>query len=355
MGNAIGFKGIAGVAKQTTQGTAVAATDKIPLLSESIEVQPQLVDHDYLDSFASGKKQNGVLYAPAGSFESYVPYTVKNGTKFVSIDVLLGLLLGKNSGFVAGTGASYLRILPEDDLAVFGTLGIYKGISASAAVELLGMMINSGTISGNAGEAIKASFEVQGKQLKKASTTNTGTTLAALPTDLANLLLFSHLTFQLGDQADALANGDKLGISAFTISVNNNLTSAEQATPDSTHTDATQPLQAIRNGFREVTLDITIPRYVAETLWTAKNADTGYQAKFAFTDGTDEFNIYFPNLHIQTTEDAMSGAGALQQTVSFKALRYNSDCPMEFGNGTTTTDDSEIWLELKNDRTAVLW
>jgi hypothetical protein len=361
METGIGFKGIAGVIEQAAWGTADEVTNKIPLISESIEVQPQLVDHDYLDEFASGKKQDGVLYPPAGSLETYVPFTVKNSVsgKFVSIDPLLLLALGSNT-YHAET-INYNRIVPLDDLNVFGTLAINKGLHSDKVNELIGMMINSMSISGNAGEAIKASFEVQGQELvKDAVGVNTPTILSALPTDLANLLLFSDLTFRLGNQVDALDSGDNLGISAFTISVNNNLTSAEQSSPDNTasHTSPTKPIQPIRNGFREVTLDITIPRYVAETLWTAKNADTLYQAEFLFSRvvgvKTYLFNIFLPNLHIQTTEDAMSGAGALQQTVSFKAHRFITGLPMTFTEGTPTTDSGEIWIELSNDRVAVI-
>ena len=49
---------------------------------------------------------------------------------------------------------------------------------------------------------------------------------------------------------------------SFTLVLNNNLTEPEQATPDDTnvldyaHTDAMQPIKPVRNGHREVTLDV---------------------------------------------------------------------------------------------------
>lgn len=356
MSNGIGCKSQVGVAKQTTLGTGVAATDRIPVITEGINDNPVQVSHDYLNGFCGSKRMDTVLIAPSGSLECYVPYTKKNGTAFVSADTLIALALGSTSGWTAAEG-DYNRIVPACDLNVFGTIGIDKSVNSSKCQDLIGAMVNSMTLSGNAGEAIRASFELLGHEFDRESTVNTPTKIEALPKDLANLLLFSHLTFRLGDQVDALSADDNLGISAFTITVNNNLSSEEQSTPDagSSHTDPTKPIQPIRNGFREITLQITIPRYNSDSLPLAKIGDTLQQAQFLFTDGTSLFNIYFPNLQVTETEDAIGGAGLISQTVSFKALQYNTDCPMVFSDGTTTYDESEMWIELDNERTAAIW
>lgn len=359
MGNAIGCKSQVGIAKQTALATAVAATDRIPVISESVNDNPQQIDHNYLNGYCGSKRMDKTLVAPSGNIECYIPFTVKDNTKFVSADILIALAMGTVTGFTAAEG-DYNRLLPACDLNVFGTFGIHKGVHTDKVNELIGAMVNSMTISGTAGEAIKGSFELLAYQLKRASTTNTPTTLTALPKDLANLLLFNHLTFRLGDQTDALSASDNLGISAFTITVNNNLTSAEQTTPDNatTHTDPTKPIQPIRNGFREVTLQITVPRYNSDTYISAKVGDTLQQASFLFTDTSapaNVFNIFFPNLQVTETEDAISGAGVIAQTIKFKALQYNSDCPMVFSAGTDTYDESEIWFELSNERIAKLW
>ncbi len=362
MSTGLGIKGIMGLAKQTAYETAVDATDKVLFLSEGIQIEDEFINHEYLYGGA-GTPDTDLVFTPVvGPVEAVIPYTEKNGSAFVSTDSLIALAMGTATWVAAQTNNT---VTFADNLEVNGTVAVDKGINSGAGAvwESIGTMINAMTISGSAGEFISASFEVQSKQLKIASTQNTPTEMLALPDDIPSLLSFSDLTFRIGDQANALGAGDNTGISSFTLSINNNLSEPQQSTPAASlidaaadtyvHSDAKQPIKPRRNGFRECTLEITMPRYEADTFLDFRSNETNLQAQFTFTDGTNSFWIYLPNLKITAVSAPIAGAEAIEQTITLTCLRYNSHGYMTFQDG-STTDDGEVWIEMSNERTAVI-
>ncbi len=360
MSTALGVKGIMGAAQQSAYETAVNATDLVPFINESLNKEPVFADHDYLHGSA-GIPGTEMMFEPVtGSVEARLPYTQKDaGGDFVSTDLLIALAMGVST-WSAGESANQLTFV--NDLEVNGTLAVDKGYSTSSW-ETVGAMINSMTISGNSTEFISATFDVIGKNQLRSGSENTAAELQALVFNLPSVLHFSDLTFRIGDQADALGAADEHCITAFSLVVNNNLTESQQATPcpaalDSgvdtyDHDNTMETIKPRRNGFRECTLELTIPRYINDTYLDWRDNQTALQADFHFTDGTHNYYIYLPNIKIPSGVAPVTGPEALTQTISLKCFTYNGHGFMTFTDAATTSL-GEVWIELISERTAAI-
>ncbi len=357
MPTALGTKAIMGVKKQTVYATPLAVSstgDKVPLLSEGIEFDYTDVLHEYLFGNAGIPGRQRVFEPVSGSIECEIPYTEKNGTEFVSASVLIALAMGTATWDAAQTSN---RITLLDDLNVFGTIAVDKGHHATKVWEITGAMVNSMTLSGSAEESLKGSFDIIAYDMAIDNSTNTVSLLAGMPNDVPTLVLFKDFTFRIGDQAGALGDGDRVNLSAFSLSLNNNLSPPEQSTIETGHTDQKQTLQPVRNGFREVTLEITIPRYDADTFIDFLTNDTNLQADLLGTHpsaGGTEFDIIMPNLKVESISAPIAGAGLVVQTVTLRCFRRNSASDMTFSDG-STTDTGELWIETDDERTGVIF
>lgn len=346
-----GFKSIMAVKTDgsfRSRADLSSASDKVLLRSEGIEQNNEDILHEYLAGSAGIPGRQRVFKPSAGSIDVDVNYTIKNGTEFVSADVLLALGMGT---VTYPSNSNQLTFL--DDYAKFGTVGWDKSHHATEIWQAISCCVKSFSLTCNANEHLTATFEMQPWKLEITSTTNTVSVLAALPTDVPDLVLFSDFEFRIGDQSNGLASSDLISISGFTLNVNNNLTDPEQATVvNSGHTDVFYPIQPKRNGFREVTLEITVPRYVADTLFDFWTADTNLQCDILGTQpsSSEEFDILIPNLKINNISAPVAGAEVITQTVTFTCFQRNhSYMTFEDGGG---TDDGEVWIELHNDRNA---
>lgn len=354
MSNALGIKGIMGLGKETTYGSAVDVTDRLLMISEGINFDYSDALHDYLHGGAGIPGQERLFEPVSGSFDCYVPYTVKSGAAFVSADLAIALGMG-NPDWISGQGSNEIKFL--DDLNVFGTLA-YPKWRTDHTWEIISAMVKSFSLTVSLDKPMVLSVEIAAQDmLIGATTVNQGSELIALPTTVPDLVQLRHFVFRIGDQAGAMAAGDTTGISSFTINVNNNLTDHEQTTTDnaSSHTEPEHPIQAVRNGFREVTLEVTIPRYGNDTFFDHVANDDNLQAELYATQPTssEEFDIMFPNLKIQDIAAPIGGAEALGQTITFKALKRNANSDIAFGDA--GTDDGEMWIETDNDRTAAIF
>ena len=346
--SAIGYKGILGLAKQTAMETAIDVTDRVPFMSEGLKVTPAFVDHDYLSGTARMRDIQNVFNPAGGTLEVPAVYTALNTGKFVSMDLLLAAAMG-TSAWDAANEVNQLTF--KDDLDVMLTAAIYKGITG-IVWESLACFVNSMTLSCAAGESLKASFELIIGELIKTGTVNEQADLVALPDDLIQLLTFNQMTFRIGDHSGALSSSEEVCISSMEVSVNNNLSSDEQATPCTANSDSKTQIQPVRNGFRETTLSIELPRYASDAFQTWKSAGTNLQCDIVFTDGTNSFTIMLPNLIVTDSGAAIGGAGAVKQTVTFKALGFITGSEVAFSDA--STDLGELWIELDNERTAAI-
>jgi len=342
-----------GAAKESTWGTAVDATDKIPLISEDISRQYENAMHDYLQGSAGIPGLERLFEPVTGSMECYVPYTVENTSKWISADMLIAAAMG-TATYGGGQGSN--EIVFKDDLDVFLTLAWIKYLESGDVMEATSCYINSFTLECSADQPLKMTAEVIANLIKvqTGTTQNQYSELTALPTDVPDLILLRHFNVRFGDHSGVLASGDDTGISGFTLSVNNNLTEPTQTTPDNTssHSTTLNTIQPVRNGFREVTLEVTIPRYDADTFFAHIASDDNLQAELYAThpSSSEEFDIIIPNMKLTNVSAPVAGPEAMEQTLTFQCLRRNSTSDVAFGDG--STDNGEMWIETDNDRSA---
>jgi len=353
MANALGIKGIMGVAKQTAFRTALDATDRVPLLSEGIDFEYTDALHEYLHGSAGIPGMERLFEPVLGSVDMLVPYTVKN-TTFVSASLPLALGMGTCT-WDAGQGSNRITFL--DQLNVFGTFAWNKWKTAGDVMEAIGVFIKSFTLTATVDQPLKLTCEVIAYDLKRqaGTTVNQYSELTALATDVPDLVLFRHFIFRVGNQAGVMADADRHGIESFTLTVDNNLTDPEQSTIDNTssHTDPMHMIQPERNGFRTVTLEVVLPRYGDDTFFDHITSEDDLQGDLLAThpSSSEEFDIIFPYLKLDDVKAPVEGPNALKQTLSFKALERNSNSDMTFSDG-STTDVGEVWFETDDDRTA---
>ena len=362
MSTGLGIKGILGAAKQTLEQTAVAATDKVLFSSEDLHKETAFIDHEYLYGGA-GKRDSQKVFEPVvGPIETPFPYTEKgSGGDFIGSDLLLAAAMGTVTW---NAGETNNEVTFQDDLDAFLTLAVAKGVNTGAGStwECTCGFMNQFTIAGNSGENLALSFETSALAQIITGSTNTAASLIALDDDIPSLANFSDVTFKIADQVDALhATTDNQAISSFTLTVNNNLTEPQQATPGDlnygggqVHSNPLIPIKPVRNGFREVTLELTLPRYEDDTFLDWRDNETKLQAEFTITDGTNSIWIYIPNCKVLTASEPVAGAEAIGQTISIKAFVYNDHGFMFFQDG-TTDNAGELWMEFSNERTAAIF
>ena len=365
MSYSLGPKAIMGAVQEATYRTPVDVIEKLLFTSESIAMNPEMDMHEYLQGSAGIPNIQNAFDPAVGSLELDIPYTLLNGGEFVGGSLLIALAMGSNA-FVGGQGSNEITL--ADDLAVFGSLAWDKNTASSGDVwELASMYINSMTLGSETNSHLKASFDIQGYDLfwpgRAGATENQVADLTSLPTDIATLIMHNDFIFRLNPQDGALADADKIGISRWSMTLNNNLTTPEQSTPDNTdgHTDAMKTIQPCRNGFREVTFEVTIPRYGhdigdsssidAFSEW--RTNETALQADLMATGPNgEEFDLIFPHLRVTNVGAPVGGAGVVTQTIQFKALLRNADSDVTFGQG--TTDTGEVWIETDDARVAAI-
>lgn len=364
MPDAIGVKTHMGAAMESTWGTAIVATDRIPLISEGIEFDYTDKLHDYLHGSAAALNQTLVFKGATGSVESEVVYSKKNGSEFVSSD----LFIAAGMGVIEGSTEQQLTF--ENDLSKFFTIAWDKDVHATKPWEAVGCMVNSFTLKCDEKESLKLTTDLAIHILRITGGVNVVNDLIAsgLADDDAQPVVLRDFVFSIGDQGGALGSGDDWGISGFSITVNNNLSAQEQSTKDTdnaypnfTHADPYFAMKPSRNGFREVMLEITIPRYGSDQFITWHNDRTDLQASFIGTDpnNSHEFDIIFPRLKVENVSAPIAGPGMVVMTVTLRALLWNSASDMTFSDSGSvagnTEAGSEMWIELDNERTAAIF
>lgn len=336
-------RGVAG--KESTYGTGVTVDNIIPFLSESLNRAVTKIQAAYLDGSASVQDIRNSVIEATGDMEFELVY-----------DEIAGAIIGNDLLFHAMLGSSafdttHNEFSPTLQLDESLTIALSKGVSVW---EILGAKINTWEISGKAQENIVGSLSLIGQNLLRtgdAGIVNAAAAIAALnPTNRPTQLAFDDLVFRIGAHGAALANSDRVQISEFSLSGNNNLTEPEWASP-AENGNALLTLEPIRNGKREITLSITVPRYAADTFFTGLNANTAYQAELLFQfSGTKEVNIYLPNIRVTEGDAPTGGPESITQSFTFQAIRNGStNTDMAYTNATAITE--EIGIETENART----
>lgn len=305
MPTAQGFANILGIKKEAVYGTAVAVTEALPFVSEDFGNDIEKI----ADEVLRGKAGAGVYRKGNRSY----PFTVPMELTYEDCDLLIAMALGAAGGPVVN-GALFDNTYDlAAEISHSATMALWKGVSVW---EFAGCKVNTFKLSGTANKPLK--FEPSGvaQTLSRASELNTSGVLQALDTeDVAGKIMFSDLEFKIAAQGTELSGVTELGVSAFDLSFDNKLKT------DDFDNRALTILEPKRNGIREVKLNITVPRYEADTYFDWRDNDTKLHGWLKFTSGNYLFEVRFPLAKINDVKAPTSGPGLLSQTVEMTLFR----------------------------------
>jgi len=207
----------------------------------------------------------------------------------------------------------------EDELGDMLRMEFEKSVSRWRIDSL---KIGSFSISGNKGDALKLSLDLLCR-----SFTRSATAFPAISISNYSRVVFSNTSatarIRIGDQDNALASGDEMGLESFKIDVDNAL-KADDYTNQQRYC-----LEPIRGGKRDVKLTIKLPRYSADTFQDWKAAGTKLQADFYFTDGTKTFLIEIPEFIIyEGFDSSIPGPDVIFQEGVAQCFTNTDNTPM---------------------------
>lgn len=279
-----------------------AVNTLIPATEESITHEIQMIENAVLEGKASKRTADLGLVVIGGGFKTDLDYYNS------------GALLTAAMGVATGTVYTF-----EDNLGDILRMEIEKSVSRW---RINSLKIQRMVIEATKGGIFTVTFDIIGM-----TPTRSATAFPSLSLTTPARVRFSNSTsnsyFRLGDQADALTSSDNQGIEMIRFTVNNNL-KADDATNESRYV-----LEPLRNGFRDVSLGIKLPRYSADTLTDWKDAGTKLQAAMYCTNGSKSILFEMPELIITGGLGVnVPGPQVLTQDLTMTAYRNTSNTPM---------------------------
>jgi hypothetical protein len=311
-----GFQHIMGIKAETTLGTVVAVDKKVAYISDTLDQQYQHIQNQALLGTGAPKNSIQSTRQVGGSFQTYWTYAL--------IDPLLKQFFGTHT--VNASGDDHYAM--DENIDGKGlTIAINKQVSVH---EYAGFKLGEMTISGSPTDGVRLGFSGFGMARSLASATNTANVLAALA-ETSNEMQFHDLTLRIGDLADALAAGDNVQVSGFSLTINRSLKQDQ--------VNSNTLLEALEDGFRTGSLSITLPRHTTDQFITWHTAHTVLQAELAFDNGTDPYKkIRLPQIQVVSAPIPTGGPGLLPATIMF-SLHNNLD---NANTQTGMTHDQEI-------------
>jgi len=292
-----------GISTPASWGASWAAVDTaIPFDEEGIEEAIEVLEDAALEGKAGKRAPDQGLIKIAGSLSGDLDY--------YNWGSLIKAAMGAESGGVYTL---------SDELDEMRRIEFDKGVSRH---RLDSFKVEQMIISGEKGKILRIQFDIVGHQASRSATafpsiSCTNRSRVKYSVSSTNSLI------RIANQDDALAAGDAVGWESFKLTLKNNLN------PDDATNESPYALEPVRDGFREVSLDIKIPRYTADTYNTWKTTPTLLQADLYFTDGTKTFKIEIPELKILNGFDMnIPGPGVIVQEGTLGCYRNLNNTPM---------------------------
>jgi len=343
----IGANAKAAVGRESAWGTGVATVELIPFFAESLTADRTVVTEAYHHGQPVQKNYYPTYKNVQGSLSCEGLHDTVSGDP-----IGIGSLL--KSAFGAATwqaGVTKNEFQPAAAVLPF-TLAFQKTVSIW---EAQGCYVRDWEISANVSDAkVNFIFNLLAKALLRTGDSgivNTSTTFTNLVPDL---ITFDTAIARIAAHGAPLAAANQINVSQFRLTFDNALSDLDFATPLN-GASALDPLEPIRAGKRNVNIEITVPRYDADTIFTAYKNNTPQQFDLKFTSAAgDEFNIFVPNARVETPNAQIADAGFIPLTYTLKCLSnelgtINTDSVFE----STGVVQYEIGIETANERTAV--
>lgn len=356
-------------------GSPATINNRIPYKSETLSDVIAMIEDRSLRGIAGHDALDLGEKSVTGEVVTDIRYTLKSGSYFCGSDLWLSAAMGGAPAYNSGVNTMFLAASPSRPV----TIAINKQVSIW---EFISCMFGGFKISGKVGAELEVAFKVIAYNLLRTGTTNSASNFTALAANGGKRVLFADITtdsartgsFRIGDIANALADGDRIGISDFSLDYNAGLTDSEFCTPDNNitvgagvHSDARLTLQPERNKRREVTLDFTIPRYRTDQFFAWMNAGTELQCDIttSIDSAARTFKILMPYLKIVDVKADTKDEGMIPVPVKAKLLYQGGTSSATLHNDymtnsvpTTNKIPEEFQIEIKNSadgRTAAIW
>jgi hypothetical protein len=310
-----GFPAIMGIGAETTWGTVVAATAKLPFISETlVDGFNHIQNVALLGQAARARPLQGARES-GGAVVGYWNYDLAQP--------LLTHFFGQHTVAVGDDHYDMQDTIDDKGL----TLAIDKQVSVH---EFAGFKVSELQISGTPTDGVRWQATGVAKSRSLTSVTNTSVTLAAL-SEPGTPMVFHELVLRVGDLADALASGDNVEhLGGFTLTINRNLESAP--------INSQQLEEALENNFRDATLVLNVTRYDTDQWINWQTNHTTLQATLTFTRSSAYKIIQLPQLLVTSCPTNVGGPGMIPATINL-SLHPNRD-----NSNTFITADPEIYI-----------
>jgi hypothetical protein len=246
-------------------------------------------------------------------------------------DVALALAMGTaGAPTIAATGSAgydFIYDIKDDMTGLFGTYVSRRGVSGeiweNPSVKMLGF-----ELAGEAGGAVTLALKNARNTLVRTSTTNTTATFANVTyPDRVNRVMFNQGVCLINrDSAAALAIGDRLNISGFSLAFTRPL-EGDQVLDGNDYITEPDP-----TGLIECKLTLNRPQYetgdtfVEDYLAATNAAKYRYKCSLEWTGALIDGSVYYtfkvqlPYLHLDVPQSSTEGPGKIAETLTFTAL-----------------------------------
>lgn len=330
-----GYKSLAGIGLESLSGTyptLVAPTIKIPIVNESVNQIVEFLEDNalhgkrgYESPTIIGKKTSGAIRIQAS---------------YRTSEFLIFAALG-GADVKGGGAAPYSHnISIGDDILRYFSLIIEKDVNVW---NIAGAKITKLTLVSSR-EGVYWDMELIASVITRADTHRAA--LVALSYDESNVRMFHHqLAFQFADCDNALDANDKIKCSEFSLEIDNKLIGDDQDCISGIYIDNPR-----RGGKAEVSLSLTVPRYVDDSFVDWKDAGTKLQAIIDYTggtlgEGTFGCKIEIPTIYLKALPLPVADDSKIPQNIT--ASCYRND-----GNTHISTVAEEFEITLKNSNAA---
>jgi len=307
-----GFDAIMGVGKESTWGTAVAATQKVPFISETLSKIFTPIQNPSLVGVASPRQSDqGVLVADGG-FTAMMTYKTR--------DFAFEQFFGTYTPSTTAAPHAYTLNDTVDNKAL--TVAHEKTVSVH---EFAGFKPSQLTVTGTPGDGVQYTMDGMAKNQSLTSTLNTSAVLSTLAEPATNIK-FHEGVFSLQTVGSTVALV-AYAHSAFSLTVNRQHEASE--------VNSQNRLEPKENNFRESLLSVTLPRHTTDQFQTWHDSHQKLFGKLKFTDTSTQAHVKEFRLNKLIVEQApanVDGPGFIAVEVQFRLFNdlENDNTSTEF-------------------------
>lgn len=286
---AVGYEGGVFVGLESTYGTPVVVTQRVPLLSATPTDAPTLLPDETLMGRVAGRQPD----------LGHRALTMELTTRLRhALNTLLFRAL-----FDTPAAGVYIPALTRNNVGV--TVVGKKG--ATSIEEYAGGKVSQVAIAW-AAEGVQATYTMMFTGIDYASALNTNAVLALL-TEPSDNLLFTDLVLRIGEKDHVLGTPDEIGVTTGTLTIGRPL--------DTVYTNQQRTMiESASSGLMTTALDFSIPRYRNLTVATWKNSSTRLHATLTNTRNGQTRQFILPEVRIATAPTPIANAGAIVQAVT---------------------------------------